>query len=175
MKTSHRMASIEHDIRFAVGACSLGTLLVAQSDKGICAILMDDDPNRLILSLQQRFPRARQTDDDASKALIAQVARFIQSPSTGLDAPLDMHGSDFQQRVWRALREIPAGATASYTDIAKSIGAPTAVRAVAQACANSKIAVAVPCHRIVRSDGSISGYAWGVQRKRALLDREARA
>lgn len=175
MKTSHRTAGIEHDIRFAVGTCSLGPLLVAQSDKGICAILMGDDSNQLALSLQQRFPQARRANDEALNALIAQVARFIESPATGWGAPLDMQGSGFQQRVWQALMEIPAGTTASYTDVAKRIGAPTAVRAVAQACASNKIAVAIPCHRVVRSDGSVSGYAWGVRRKRALLDREARA
>jgi AraC family transcriptional regulator, regulatory protein of adaptative response / methylated-DNA-[protein]-cysteine methyltransferase len=175
MKTSHRMASAEHDIRFAAGECSLGSLLVAQSDKGICAILIGDDPNRLVLNLQQRFPHARRADDNVLNAAIAQVAGFIESPAAGLDAPLDMQGSDFQQRVWQALREIPAGTTASYTDVARRIGAPTAIRAVAQACASNKLAVAVPCHRVVRSDGALSGYAWGVQRKRTLLDLEARA
>lgn len=171
-RVKHPAAEMKHGVRFATGTCSLGPLLVAQSDQGICAILMGDDADQLMLKVQQRFPQARPVTDDA---LVAQVARFIDSPTTVLDAPLDMRGSDFQQRVWRALRDIPVGTTASYTDIAKRIGAPTAVRAVAQACASNKIAVAIPCHRVVRSDGSLSGYAWGAQRKRSLLDREARA
>jgi AraC family transcriptional regulator of adaptative response/methylated-DNA-[protein]-cysteine methyltransferase len=171
-RAKHGITEVEHDVRFATGTCSLGPLLVAQSNQGICAILMGDDADQLVLKVQQRFPQARPVTDDA---LIAQVARFIESPTTVLDAPLDMQGSDFQQRVWRALKDIPVGTTVSYTDIAKRIGAPTAVRAVAHACASNKIAVAVPCHRVVRSDGSLSGYAWGAQRKRALLDREARA
>jgi AraC family transcriptional regulator of adaptative response/methylated-DNA-[protein]-cysteine methyltransferase len=176
IRAKHHAAGVEHDIRFTIGQCDLGPVLVAESGKGICAILMGDDPNQLAQNLRQRFPGARPAVDDAAlNARLAQVAGFIASPAKGLKAPLDMHGSEFQQRVWQALKEIPVGTTVSYADIAKRIGAPAAVRAVAQACASNKIAVAIPCHRVVRSDGSVSGYAWGVQRKRALLNREVRA
>src|SRR5882672_6029512 len=161
-------------IRFAVGECSLGSILVAASAKGICAILMGDDPGALLRDLQDRFPRAAFSPGDAAfETWVAKVVAFVDSPGTGLDLPLDIRGTAFQQRVWQALREIPPGSTASYTEIAKKIGAPKAVRAVAQACAANAIAVAIPCHRIVRNDGGLSGYRWGVERKRALLKREA--
>jgi AraC family transcriptional regulator of adaptative response/methylated-DNA-[protein]-cysteine methyltransferase len=162
-------------IRFAVGECSLGSILVASSDKGVCAILMGDDPPALVRSLQDRFPKADLIGADAEfETVVAQVVGFVEAPGIGLDLPLDVRGTAFQQRVWRALREIPAGATASYSDIARKIGAPKATRAVAGACAANALAVAIPCHRVVRNDGALSGYRWGVERKRALLDREAR-
>jgi AraC family transcriptional regulator of adaptative response/methylated-DNA-[protein]-cysteine methyltransferase len=161
------------EITFAIGECSLGTLLVARSDKGVCAILMGDDPGALTRDLQDRFPRAKLTGCDAGfESLVAKVVGFVDAPALGLDLPI--RGTAFQQRVWQALREIPAGSTASYTEIAKRIGAPKSVRAVARACAANAIAVAIPCHRVVRNDGSLSGYRWGVARKRALLDRETR-
>ena len=161
-------------IRFAVGECSLGSILVAASAKGICAILMGDDPDALLRELQDRFPRAAFSPGDAAfQTWVAKVVAFVDAPRTGLDLPLDIRGTAFQQRVWQALCEIPLGSTASYTQIAEKIGAPKAVRAVAQACAANPLAVAIPCHRIVRSDGGISGYRWGVERKRALLKREA--
>ena len=161
-------------IRFAVGECSLGSILVAASAKGICAILMGDDPDALLRDLQDRFLKAAFSPGDAAfQTWVAKVVAFVDTPRTGLDLPLDIRGTAFQQRVWQALCEIPLGSTASYAQIAEKIGAPKAVRAVAQACAANAIAVAIPCHRIVRSDGGISGYRWGVQRKRALLKREA--
>jgi AraC family transcriptional regulator of adaptative response/methylated-DNA-[protein]-cysteine methyltransferase len=163
------------EITFAIGECSLGTILVARSEKGVCAILMGDDPDALARNLQDRFPRAKLTGRDAGfESLVAKVVGFVDAPALGLDLPFDIRGTAFQQRVWQALREIPAGSTASYTEIARRIGAPKSVRAVASACAANAIAVAIPCHRVVRNDGSLSGYRWGVARKRALLDRETR-
>lgn len=163
-------------MRFAVGQCSLGAILVAQSQRGICAILLGDDPDQLVRDLQDQFPKAEIIGCDGEfEQLIAQVVGFIEAPSMGMHLPLDVQGTAFQERVWRALREIPPGATASYSDIAARIGSPKAVRAVAQACATNHIAVAIPCHRVVRRDGDISGYRWGVDRKRELLRREAQA
>ena len=160
-------------IRFAIAQCSLGAILVAATDRGVCAILMDDDPEALLRDLQDRFPKADLVGGDAGfDTLVAQVIGFVEAPNLGLDLPLDVRGTAFQQRVWQALREIPAGATASYAQVAARIGSPKAVRAVAQACAGNAIAVAIPCHRVVRNDGALSGYRWGVDRKRALLDRE---
>lgn len=168
-----RAGGANNDIRFAVGECSLGSILVATSAKGICAILMGDDPDALVRNLQDRFPRANLIGGDAEfEQLVARVVGFVEAPAIGLDLPLDLRGTAFQQRVWLALREIPAGKTASYADIARRIGSPKAVRGVAQACAANALAVAIPCHRVVRSDGALSGYRWGVERKRALLDRE---
>ena len=163
-------------IRFAVGECSLGSILVAATDKGVCAILFGDDPDSLLRDLQDRFDKAELIGGDADfEALVATVVGFVEQPRLGLDLPLDVRGTAFQQRVWQALAEIPAGETASYADVAAKIGKPTAVRAVAQACAANALAVAIPCHRVVRNDGALSGYRWGVERKRALLDREAAA
>jgi AraC family transcriptional regulator, regulatory protein of adaptative response / methylated-DNA-[protein]-cysteine methyltransferase len=173
--TDYRAGGAGAAIRFAVGECSLGSILVAQSDKGVCAILMGDDPQELVRNLQDSFPKAELIGaDNAFEALVAQVVGLIETPGVGLDLPLDVRGTAFQQRVWQALREIPVGATVSYADIARRIGAPKAVRAVAGACAANSLAVAIPCHRVVRNDGALSGYRWGVERKRALLDREAR-
>ncbi|WP_416048403.1 bifunctional DNA-binding transcriptional regulator/O6-methylguanine-DNA methyltransferase Ada [Cupriavidus basilensis] len=161
-------------IRFAVGQCSLGAILVAQSQRGICAILLGDDPDALVRDLQDQFRKAQLIGGDAEfEHLIAQVVGFIEAPAIGLHLPLDVQGTAFQERVWRVLREIPPGTTVSYAEIAERIGAPKAVRAVAQACAANHIAVAIPCHRVVRRDGDIAGYRWGVDRKRELLQREA--
>ena len=163
-------------IRFAVGECSLGSIVVAATDKGVCAILLGDEPDALLRDLQDRFPQALLIGgDQAFEQWVSKVVGLVEAPALGLDLPLDVRGTAFQQRVWQALREIPAGATASYSDIAKRIGAPKAVRAVAQACASNAIAVAIPCHRVVRNDGGLSGYRWGVARKRALLEREGAA
>jgi len=163
-------------IRFAVGQCSLGAILVAQSERGVCAILLGDDPELLLRDLQDRFPKARLLGGDTGfEQLVAQVVGLVEAPRLGLDLPLDVRGTAFQQRVWQALREIPPGHTASYADIAQRIGAPRAVRAVAQACGANPVAVAIPCHRVVRRDGELSGYRWGVERKRELLRREAEA
>ena len=175
MKPSdYRAGGTNSDIRFAFGECSLGSILVAQSDRGVCAILMGDDPDRLARDLQDRFAQANLIGGDRGfEKLVARVVGLIEAPTLGLDLPLDVRGTAFQQRVWQALREIPAGDTATYSDIATRIGAPTAVRAVAQACAANCLAVAIPCHRVIRRDGTLSGYRWGVERKRALLRRES--
>ena len=171
--TQYRAGGEDAAIRFAIGECSLGAILVAATDKGICAITLGDDPAVLLAELQQRFPRAQLTGADADfERVVATVVGFVEAPRTGLDLPLDVRGTAFQQRVWQALQQIPAGATASYSDIAQRLGAPRSVRAVAQACAANAIAVAIPCHRVVRQDGALSGYRWGVERKRALLERE---
>ena len=172
--TDYRAGGANAEIRFAVGECSLGSVLVASSEKGVCAILIGDDPEALTRDLQDRFPRASLIGSDAAfEKLVARVVGLIEAPGIGLDLPLDIRGTAFQQRVWAALREIPAGSTASYAEIATRIGAPKAIRAVAQACSSNNIAVAIPCHRVVRTDGALSGYRWGIDRKRALLDREA--
>jgi AraC family transcriptional regulator of adaptative response/methylated-DNA-[protein]-cysteine methyltransferase len=174
--TKYRAGGAGAQIRFAIGECSLGAILVAQSERGVCAILMGDDPDALARDLQDRFPRADLVGGDAVfEELVAKVVGFVEAPNRGLDLPLDLRGTAFQQRVWQALCEIPAGVTASYTEIAQRIGLPKAVRAVAQACGANALAVAIPCHRVVRNDGGLSGYRWGVERKRALLAREADA
>lgn len=174
--TEYRAGGVNAEIRFAVGECSLGSILVATSFRGVCAILMGDDPDALVRDLQDRFPKARLIGGDAAfETLVAQVVGFVEAPRRGLDLPLDIAGTAFQQRVWQALREIPPGETASYTEIATRIGAPKSARAVAQACAANAIAVAIPCHRVVRNDGALSGYRWGAERKRALLERETAA
>lgn len=160
-------------LHFAIGQCSLGAILVAQSAKGICAILLGDDPQALLEQLQDQFPKARLIGGDADyERLVAEVVGFVEAPALGLELPLDVQGTAFQERVWQALRDIPVGSRVSYTDIAERIGAPKAVRAVAMACAANRIAVAIPCHRVVRRDGDLSGYRWGVERKRLLLERE---
>ncbi len=173
--TDYRAGGANAEIRFAVGECSLGSILVAKSEKGVCSILLGDDPDALLRDLQDRFPQARLIGGDAAfEALVARVVGLIEAPGIGLDLPLDVRGTAFQQRVWSALRDIPVGETATYSDIAKKIGAPKSVRAVAGACAANPLAVAIPCHRVVRNDGSLSGYRWGIARKRALIDREAK-
>ncbi len=160
-------------IRFALGECWLGTILVAATERGVCAISLGDDANTLLQELQDRFPKAQLLGAEPDfEHWVAQVVGFVQQPSLGLDLPLDIRGTAFQQRVWQALRDIPPGNTASYAEIAERIGRPTAVRAVARACASNTLAVAIPCHRVVRTDGALSGYRWGVERKRALLERE---
>ena len=173
--TRFRSGGANTEIRFAIGECSLGSILVAASEHGVCAIFLGDDPDELARELQDRFPRATLLGGDATfEQLVAQVVGFVEAPALGLDLPLDVRGTAFQQRVWQALREVPVGETASYTDIAARIGSPKSVRAVAQACAANALAVAIPCHRVVRNDGALSGYRWGVARKRSLLDREER-
>jgi AraC family transcriptional regulator of adaptative response/methylated-DNA-[protein]-cysteine methyltransferase len=174
--TEWRAGGANTEIRFAIGECALGAILVAQSERGVCAIALGDDPDALARDLQDRFPQARLIGGDAAfEQLVAKVVGFVEAPGLGLDLPLDVRGTAFQQRVWQALREIPPGTTASYAEIARRIGSPKSVRAVAQACGANAIAVAIPCHRVVRSDGSLSGYRWGVERKSALLEREASA
>jgi len=163
-------------IRFAVGQCSLGAILVAQSQRGVCAILLDEDPDALVRDLQDQFPKALLVGCDGEfEQWVAQVVGFVEAPAIGLHLPLDVQGTAFQERVWRALREIPPGTTVSYAEIAERIGSPKAVRAVAQACGANHLAVAIPCHRVIRRDGDLAGYRWGVDRKRELLRREAHA
>lgn len=171
---AYREGGANTQIRFAIGHCFLGTLLVAQSERGICAILFGDSAPELEADLGRRFPRAtRSAADEAFKLTVARVIAFIEAPAKGLDLPLDIQGTVFQQQVWQALQNIPAGHRVSYQEVAERIGSPRAVRAVAGACAANPLAVAVPCHRVVRNDGGLSGYRWGVERKRALLDRES--
>lgn len=172
--TNYRSGGTHTEIRFAIGQCSLGAILVAASKRGICALLLDNEPDTLVRDLQDRFPHATLVGSDAEfEQLVAKIVGFVEAPEIGLNLPLDVRGTAFQQRVWQALQEIPVGETVSYTDIAQRIGAPKAVRAVAGACAANALAVAIPCHRVVRIDGGLSGYRWGVERKRTLLDREA--
>jgi AraC family transcriptional regulator of adaptative response/methylated-DNA-[protein]-cysteine methyltransferase len=173
--TSYRAGGVDAQIRFAVGECSLGAILVAQSERGVCAVLIGDDADALVRDLQDRFPRAILIGGDVDfEKLVATVVGLVETPATNSAAlPLDVRGTAFQQKVWQALREIPPGQTISYTELAKRIGSPSAVRAVAGACAANAIAVLIPCHRVVRNDGALSGYRWGVERKRALLDKEA--
>jgi AraC family transcriptional regulator, regulatory protein of adaptative response / methylated-DNA-[protein]-cysteine methyltransferase len=173
--TKYRSGGADEEIRFAVGDSSLGALLTASSRKGIAAILLGSDPDELVRELQDRFPKAKLIGADREyEALIARVVGFVEAPGQGIDLPLDIRGTAFQQRVWRAPQDIPAGHTVSYAEIARRIGSPKAVRAVAGACAANNITVAIPCHRVVRNDGSLSGYAWGVERKSALIAKEAR-
>ena len=170
----YRDGGVDARITFALGQCSLGAILIARSARGLCAIALGDDPDALLRELQDRFPRAELVGGDAAfEQLVARVVGFVEAPAIGLELPLDIRGTAFQQRVWEALRKIPAGTTASYAEIATRIGSPKAVRAVARACAANTLAVAIPCHRVVRSDGALSGYRWGVARKRALLLCEA--
>lgn len=172
--TNYRAGGANTELRFAIGECSLGSILVAASERGVCAILMGDDPDELARDLQDCFPRANLIGGDAKfEQLVSKVVGFVEAPGLGLDLPLDVRGTAFQQRVWQALGKIPAGKTVSYAELANRIGSPKSVRAVAQACAANVLAVAIPCHRVVRNDGGLSGYRWGVKRKRALLDREA--
>ena len=163
-------------IRFAIGECSLGLILVASSQTGICAISLGDEAAQLTNALHHRFPQAQPINGDPDfERLIAKVISFIEAPASKTDLPLDVRGTDFQQRVWQTLQTIPAGSTASYTDIANRIGSPQAVQAVAGACAANRLAVVIPCHRVIRTDGSLSGYRWGVKRKEELLRREYQA
>lgn len=161
------------EIRFAVAETTLGPILVAESDRGIVAVTLGDDPDALVRDLQDRFPKARLIGGEAGfETRVAHVVSAVEHPGTGVDLPLDIRGTAFQQRVWRALRQIPAGETVTYAELAEKIGDPKAVRAVAGACAANSLAVLIPCHRVIRTDGSLSGYRWGVERKRDLLTRE---
>ena len=176
MKPSQfRNGGANAEMRFAVGTCSLGAILVAASEKGITAILLGDDPEALVHNLEDRFPQAKLIGGDRDfEDTMAKVVGLVEAPQVEFDLPLDVRGTAFQHRVWEALRQIPAGTTATYTEIAQRIGMPKAVRAVAAACAANRIAIAIPCHRVVRNDGSLSGYRWGVERKRTLIAREAK-
>lgn len=169
-----RAGGAQAGIWFAVGDCSLGAILVARSERGVCAILLGDDPEALTRDLHDRFPRAHLIGGDAAfEGLVATVVGFVEAPGRGLNLPLDIRGTAFQQRVWQALQRIPVGSTATYADIANRLGLPKSMRAVGQACGANPLAVAIPCHRVVRQDGGLAGYRWGVERKRVLLEREA--
>jgi AraC family transcriptional regulator, regulatory protein of adaptative response / methylated-DNA-[protein]-cysteine methyltransferase len=171
--TQFKAGGANEEIRFALGQTSLGAILVASSKRGVASILLGNDPDALLRQLQDRFPKAKLIGADRDyEALVARVVGFIEAPQIGLNLPLDVRGTAFQRRVWQALQEIPVGQTASYAEIAQRIGSPKAIRAVAGACAANNLAVVIPCHRVVRNDGASSGYAWGVERKKALLDRE---
>ena len=162
------------EMTFAVGQTSLGAILVASSAKGVASILLGDDPRALVRDLQARFPAARLIGAGRDyENLVARVVGFVEIPGSALNVPFDVRGTAFQRRVWQVLQAIPVGTKVTYADVARRIGSPKAVRAVAGACAANNLAVAIPCHRVVRTDGSLSGYAWGVERKRVLLDREA--
>jgi AraC family transcriptional regulator, regulatory protein of adaptative response / methylated-DNA-[protein]-cysteine methyltransferase len=172
--TQFQAGGANTDIRFAIARCSLGSLLVAATQRGVCAILLGDDPEELAHELERRFSRARLIGADATfEHLVARVVGLLEKPQASVQLPLDIRGTAFQQRVWQVLRAIPVGTTTTYAAVAQAIGAPQAVRAVAQACAANVLAVAVPCHRVVRVDGNLAGYRWGIERKRALLLREA--
>ena len=167
-------AATATDLRFAVGGCDLGCILVAWSERGISTIDLGDSTEVLTAEFQRRFPEAAQVETEPETAsLLSRVARFVEYPAGGLDLPLEIRGTAFEQRVWAALGQIPAGQTASYGEVARRIGAPNAVRAVARACAANRLAVAIPCHRVIGQDGALTGYRWGIDRKRALLAREA--
>lgn len=161
-------------LRTAVGPCSLGTVIVATTDRGICSILLADHESEARALLAERFARATLEPSPHLAQTLAAVVRLIDDPSSGHDLPLDVRGTAFQELVWRALRAIPPGQTRTYAELARAVGKERAARAVAAACAANPLAIAIPCHRVIRGDGSLAGYRWGVDRKRALLDREAR-
>ncbi|MGO4355087.1 bifunctional DNA-binding transcriptional regulator/O6-methylguanine-DNA methyltransferase Ada [Rhizobium sp. RAF36] len=174
--SQYRAGGENEEIRFAIGQTSLGSILVASSRKGVASILLGDDPDTLARDLQDCFPKARLIGADPDyEAVVAQVVGFVETPHVGLNLPLDVRGTAFQQRVWQALQGVPVGETVSYADVARRIGSPKAVRAVASACASNKLAVAIPCHRVVRTGGDLAGYRWGVERKREFIRREATA
>lgn len=165
----------DRNITYAMAMTDLGRVLVARSDAGICAILFGDSGDDLAADLKTRFSDTPlKADNAALHSELSQVLNFIGAPSDKLDFAVDMRGTPFQCRVWTALRAIPVGVTITYAELAKRIGAPRAVRAVAGACAANPVALAIPCHRVVRSDGGLAGYRWGLERKRALRDREAK-
>lgn len=159
-------------IRFGVATCELGWVLAAATDRGLCAIELGDDPAVLEAGLRARFSRAQIVRDPDFGRWMERIVAFLNTPQQGLSLPLDLQGTAFQRRVWAALREVPAGETVSYAELAARIGAPSAVRAVAGACAANRLAVAIPCHRVVRKNGDLSGYRWGIERRRRLLEKE---
>ncbi|WP_200860471.1 methylated-DNA--[protein]-cysteine S-methyltransferase [Methylomonas sp. MK1] len=160
-------------IRFATGICPLGWLLVAVKPSGVCAIALGDAPDKLTTAFQDKYPEAEFIDVSPElERIFAKLRKFIDIPELGLELILDTGGTPFQQRVWQALRAIPVGATASYSEIARRIGSPNSARAVASACAANPLAIAIPCHRVLSIDGKLSGYRWGLERKAALLSRE---
>lgn len=174
LPATYRAGGRGETIRFAVAECSLGAILVAATERGICAILIGDHPEPLVEDLQARFPQAElRGAEDGFERTVAQVIGMVEAPRIGLDLPLDVRGTAFQQRVWQALRAIPSGQTVTYAELAERVGLAGGARAVAGACAANPVAVAIPCHRVVRTGGALSGYRWGIERKRALLERES--
>lgn len=172
--TKHNEEASKNIIRYSVKKCSLGNVLIAATERGICTILLGETADFLIQDLRQRFPKDELEKADVALAnWVSYTTEFIEKPRQEFNLPLDIRGTAFQQRVWHTLKEIPVGKTVSYTEIARQIGSPKAVRAIAQACASNSLAVVIPCHRVIRSDGALSGYRWGVERKQALLNREA--
>lgn len=171
--SAFRAGGEHHAVRFAVGQSSLGAVLVAATVRGVVAISLGEDPEALVHELERRFPEATLVGDDPEFARwVAEIVGLVEAPGRGTALPLDIRGTAFQQRVWAALTQIPPGQTTTYAALAESLGAPRAVRAVAQACARNTLAVAIPCHRVVRTDGALAGYRWGIERKRELLERE---
>lgn len=171
--SAYRAHGRGEEIRFAIGQCSLGAILVAATTKGVCAVLLGDTPGPLLEDLQARFKKATLVGGDAAfEKLVAQVVTIVDAPKQGHALPLDLRGTAFQERVWQALREIPPGESATYTEIAKRIGSAGSVRAVGSACGANPVAVLIPCHRVVRQGGALAGYRWGIERKKALLERE---
>ena len=160
-------------IRYALADSSLGRLVVASTRRGVCLVAFGESDAELVAEVHRRFPRADvEPSPLAEEAWVAAVVALVDQPASGIDVPLDVRGTVFQRQVWAALREIPAGSTVTYAQLASAIGRPTATRAVAQACGSNPTAVVVPCHRVIGADGSLTGYRWGVARKRALLERE---
>jgi AraC family transcriptional regulator of adaptative response/methylated-DNA-[protein]-cysteine methyltransferase len=168
-------SEIPEEIVYGIGRSTLGPILVATSAKGIVSILIGEASSQLVIDLQQRLPKAHvRRDDDTTATILAEVVQLIESPGGTLDQILDLRGTPFQQRVWKELLKVPAGRTTTYSDIASKIGSPAAVRAVGNACSLNNLAVAVPCHRVLRKDGTLSGgYHWGDDRQRTLIAREA--
>ncbi|HXU60923.1 MAG TPA: bifunctional DNA-binding transcriptional regulator/O6-methylguanine-DNA methyltransferase Ada [Polyangia bacterium] len=171
--SAFRAGGLAATIHFATSPCSLGTVLVGVTERGVCTILLGDDPDSLARALAQQFPRATRLPAPETMAVVVRrVVELVETPARPVRLPLDLRGTAFQLRVWEALTRIPAGRTVSYAELAAAVGAPTAARAVARACATNRLAVAIPCHRVIRGDGDLSGYRWGLERKRALLERE---
>lgn len=160
-------------IRYAIESCALGYVLVAMTRRGLCSVMLDDSPLALVDALQDEYPAATITPDDEDlHEPMSAVLRYLDGDAARIDLPLDIQATAFQWRVWEALRAIPYGVTRTYTDIAREIGSPAAVRAVASACAANQVALVIPCHRVIRGDGTLGGYKWGLERKRSLLERE---
>ncbi len=169
------VTTTSEEIRFATAPCSLGTVLVAAGGRGVCAIELGESADALAAGLKKRFSKARLRREPGLGGWVRKVVAFVEKPARPLDLPLDVQGTAFQRRVWNALRAIPLGSTATYAEIAERIGRPSAARAVARACGSNRLALAIPCHRVVSSDGSLRGYRWGAERKRDLLARERKA
>jgi AraC family transcriptional regulator of adaptative response/methylated-DNA-[protein]-cysteine methyltransferase len=173
--SAYRAGGRAETIRFALGRCSLGAVLVASTERGLCAISLGDDEGTLERELAELFPKAALERGDATyQRQLRRVIALVEKPTRGIDLPLDVRGTAFQERVWRTLSKVPAGQTLTYTELAKLVGTPRAVRAVASACAANRLAIAIPCHRVIATSGKLTGYRWGIERKRELIEREAK-